>query len=57
MQYRKLRTSICLKDGTSRAANLNDVMLWEYNYSATQKAIAQKPRLISALVSDTDNKK
>ena len=50
MQYRKLRKSIC-------AANLNDVMLWEYNYSATQKAIAQKPRLISALVSDTDNKK
>ena len=42
MQLRKLRTGIC-------AANLNDVMSWEYNDNAAQKAIAQKPRLISAL--------
>ena len=41
MQHSKVREHNC-------AANLNDVVLWEYYYSAAQKAIAQMPRLISA---------
>ena len=44
MQYRKVRKGIC-------ADNLNDVVLWKYHYSPAQKAIAQRPRLISALES------
>ena len=40
MQHIKVRTGIC-------AANLNDVVLCKYNYSAARKAIAQRPRLIS----------
>ena len=51
MQHSKVRKGICRKDGTSRAAKLNDVLLWKYNYSAAQKAIAQRPRFISALES------
>ena len=42
MQHSKVRKGIC-------AVNLKDVLLWKYNYSAAQKAIAQRPRLISAL--------
>ena len=44
MQHRKVRKGIC-------AAELKDVVLWKYHYSAAQKAVAQKPRLISALES------
>ena len=44
MQHSKERKGIC-------AANLNNVVLWKYNYSAAQKAIAQRPSLISALES------
>ena len=36
MQHSKVRKGIC-------AANLNDVVLWRYNYIAAQKAVAQKP--------------
>jgi len=43
MQYRKVRKFIC-------AADLNDVELWNYNFSAAQKAMAQRFHLISALV-------
>ena len=42
MQHSKVRERIC-------AANLYDVVLWEYYYSAAQKAITQRPRIISAL--------
>ena len=42
MQHSKVRKGIC-------AVNLKDVVLRKYHYSATQKAVAQKPRLISAL--------
>ena len=45
MQHSKVRKGIC-------AVNLKDVVLWKYNYSAAQKAIAQRPRLISALVGE-----
>ena len=41
MQHSKIRKGIF-------AVNLNTVLLWKYNYSAAQKAIAQRPRLISA---------
>ena len=43
MQHSKVRKVIC-------AAILKDVVLWKYNYSAEQKAIAQRPHLISALM-------
>ena len=42
MQHSKVRKGVF-------AVNLNTVLLWKYNYSAAQKAIAQRPRLISAL--------
>ena len=42
MQHSKVRKGIC-------AANLNDTVLWKYNYSAAQKATAQMPSLISEL--------
>ena len=42
MQHSKVREHNC-------AANLNDVVLWKYNYSAAQKAVAQRPILISEL--------
>ena len=45
MQHCKVRNGIC-------AINLNDAVLWKYNYSAAQKAIAQRPRLISELVGE-----
>ena len=45
MQHSKVRKGIC-------AINLNDAVLWKYNYSAAQKAFAQRPRLISALVGE-----
>ena len=43
MQYRKVRKGIC-------TADLNDVELWNYNYSAAQKAMAQRFHLISSVV-------
>ena len=43
MQHSKVQKVIC-------AAILKDVVLWKYNYSAAQKAIAQMPRLIFAIV-------
>ncbi len=43
MQHSQVRKGIC-------AVNLNDVLLWKYNYSAAQKAIVQRPSLIYALV-------
>ena len=52
MQHIKVRNGICRKDGTSRAVNLNNALLWKYNYSTAQKAIAQRPRLISELVGE-----
>ena len=42
MQHSKVRKGISV-------ANLNYFLLWEYNYSAAQKAIAQRPRFISAV--------
>ena len=45
MQHSKVRKGIY-------AANLNDAVLWKYDYSAAQKAIAQRPRLASALVGE-----
>ena len=41
MQYRKVRKGIC-------AANLNDAPARKDNDSIAQKAIAQRPRVISA---------
>ena len=49
LQHGKVRKGICRNDGTSRPANLADVVLWKYNYNTAQKAIAQRHRLISAL--------
>ena len=44
MRHSKVSKEICV-------TNLNNVVIWKYNCSAAQKAILQRPRLISELES------